>query len=284
MRFALYRPDQGSDRIAISFDDHYYDLQSVNPDLPKDMTELLMTYDSFSYALGKRFLSMKEALVPLSPNRLLPPIPNPTKLLCLGLNYFDHAAEVGAKRPVYPDIFAKFANTLIGSGDAIVMPAQSEQLDYEIELAVVIGRRCRNAKRSEALKFVAGYTIMNDISVRDIQLRSSQATMGKNFDTHGPCGPVIVTPEELTDPQRLDLRLTVNGEVRQQSNTEQMIFSVAEIIEYLSSMMTLTPGDMISTGTPAGTGISRKPSQWLRKGDHIEAEIEGIGILANSVV
>jgi 2,4-diketo-3-deoxy-L-fuconate hydrolase len=117
---------------------------------------------------------------------------------------------------------------------------------------------------SEALKFIAGYTIMNDISVRNIQLRSSQATMGKNFDTHGPCGPVIVTPEELSDPQRLDLRLAVNGEVRQQSNTEQMIFSVAEIIEYLSSMMTLTPGDMISTGTSAGTGISRKPSQWLR--------------------
>jgi 2-keto-4-pentenoate hydratase/2-oxohepta-3-ene-1,7-dioic acid hydratase in catechol pathway len=216
--------------------------------------------------------------------RLGPPIPDPEKILCMGLNYRDHAEEAQLPLPEVPLFFAKFRNSLIGPNDEIVLPpAASGQVDYEAELAVVIGRRCRDVAAEQALDYVAGAMALNDVSARDLQLQVSQWMMGKAIDTFAPCGPALVTLDELGDLQDLGIRTRVNGETLQDANTSLMVFGVAEAIAFLTRVMTLEPGDIIATGTPAGVGMARDPQVWLHSGDVVEVEIDGIGTLRNPV-
>jgi 2-keto-4-pentenoate hydratase/2-oxohepta-3-ene-1,7-dioic acid hydratase in catechol pathway len=213
-----------------------------------------------------------------------PPIPDPDKILCIGLNYREHARESGLEVPAVPVVFAKFRNSLIGPDTAIELPVISQEVDYEGELAVVIGRSCKNIKVNEALTVVAGYSVLNDVSARDLQLQVSQWTIGKAIDTFAPMGPGIVPAHLVPDPQKLELITRVNGRVVQQTWTSDMIFGVSEIIAYLSRGITLEPGDIIATGTPAGVGFKREPALFLQAGDTVEVEISSIGLLSNPVV
>jgi acylpyruvate hydrolase len=215
--------------------------------------------------------------------RLGPPVPDPQKIICIGLNYRDHAAETGNTPPAKPVFFAKFPTALVGPDAPIVPPTTTHQIDYEAELAVVISTPGRNIQAPEALSYVAGATAFNDVSARDLQAASSQWMGGKAIDTFGPCGPALVTLDELGDLQSLSIGTRVNGETLQDGNTASMIFTVAEIIAYLSTIMTLVPGDIIATGTPAGVGMAREPQRFLRTGDLVEIDIERIGILRNTL-
>jgi acylpyruvate hydrolase len=212
------------------------------------------------------------------------PVPDPQKIICLGLNYRDHAEEAGLAAPSAPMFFAKYANSLVGPTDPIVPPLTTSQVDYEAELAVVIGRGGRNIPVAEALDHVAGAMAFNDVSARDLQLANNLWTGGKAIDTFGPCGPALVTLQEIGDLQALSVKTRVNGETVQDGNTASMIFGVAETIAFLSQIMTLEPGDIIATGTPAGVGNSRTPKLFLRPGDVVEVEIAGVGTLRNTVV
>jgi 2-keto-4-pentenoate hydratase/2-oxohepta-3-ene-1,7-dioic acid hydratase in catechol pathway len=216
--------------------------------------------------------------------RLRAPIPKPPKIICIGLNYRDHAAEARMALPEVPTVFAKFPNTVTGHMHPIVLPRNSVKPDYEAELGVVIGKGGRHIPEAGWREHVFGYTIVNDVSARDFQMQTSQWTIGKTFDTFAPMGPVIVTADEIEDPHKLAISLTLNGELMQNSNTSNMIFGVPQLIAFLSSVMTLTPGDIISTGTPAGVGFARKPPRWLLPGDEVAIEVEGIGRLVNPVV
>ncbi len=215
--------------------------------------------------------------------RLGPPIPDPEKIICLGLNYRSHAEEIGFKLPEYPILFAKYRNALGGPASSIILPDLSQEIDYEGELAVVIGKQCRHVPAGEALDYVAGYMALNDISARDLQFRTDQWLSGKALDTFAPCGPALVIGE-ISDPQNLDITTRINGQVMQQGNTRNMIFTVADSIAYISQLMTLEPGDIISTGTPEGVGFQRKPPIFLKPGDMVEVSIEKIGSLKNPVV
>ncbi|HTP07494.1 MAG TPA: fumarylacetoacetate hydrolase family protein [Anaerolineae bacterium] len=212
-----------------------------------------------------------------------PPIPNPDKIICLGLNYRSHAEEAGFKVPTVPILFAKFRNALTGPHDPIVLPSVSDEIDYEGELAVVIGKPCKDVPVDDALTMVAGYMAFNDVSARDVQMRTSQWLSGKTLNTFAPCGPALVV-NEIGDPQALNLSTRVNGQTLQQSNTRMMIFSVAESIAYISRLMTLQPGDIIATGTPEGVGFKRTPAIFLKPGDVVEVEIDDIGCLRNPVL
>jgi 2-keto-4-pentenoate hydratase/2-oxohepta-3-ene-1,7-dioic acid hydratase in catechol pathway len=222
-------------------------------------------------------------LASLSSVSLEAPLQRPPKILCIGLNYRDHAAESKMEPPKFPTVFTKYPHTLIGNGQTIVLPRASQQPDYEAELAVVIGQAGRNIPEAEWEDHVFGYTIFHDVSARDVQLATSQWTLGKNFPTFGPMGPWIVSKDEIPDPHQLDISLSINGETLQSSNTRELIFKVPRLISYISSMMPLVPGDIISTGTPAGVGMARSPQRWLRPGDEVVIEIAGIGSLKNPV-
>jgi 2-keto-4-pentenoate hydratase/2-oxohepta-3-ene-1,7-dioic acid hydratase in catechol pathway len=222
--------------------------------------------------------------IDLGTTPLCAPILNPSKIICIGLNYRDHAEEAKMSLPEVPTVFPKYANTITGHLAPIVLPKNSEKPDYEAELAVVIGRGGRHIPATAWREHVFGYTILNDVSARDFQMRTSQWTMGKVFDTFAPMGPTIVTVDEIEDPHNLRISLTLNGEVMQDSNTSNLVFGIPQLIEFLSSVMTLSPGDIISTGTPAGVGFGKKPPRWLRKGDLCVIEIEGLGKLANPIV
>jgi 2-keto-4-pentenoate hydratase/2-oxohepta-3-ene-1,7-dioic acid hydratase in catechol pathway len=212
------------------------------------------------------------------------PILRPPKFLGIGLNYADHVAESNLDVPEFPTIFNKQSTCVVGPGDGVHVPRASHVLDYEGELGFVIGRRCRHVSRDQAPDVIAGYTVVNDVTVRDWQLRIPTWTIGKSFDTHGPMGPWIVTRDELTDPHRLGLRTWVNGELRQESNTKELIFDCFTLVEHLSTAFTLEPGDVIATGTPAGVGIGMKPPRLLAAGDVVRVEIEGIGTLENPII
>lgn len=212
-----------------------------------------------------------------------PPIPDPDKIICLGLNYRSHAEEAGFAVPEIPILFAKYRNTLNGPNSPIVLPLMSEEVDYEGELAVVIGRRGKNIPAGQALEHVAGYMAIDDVSARDLQMRTGQWLSGKTLDTFAPCGPALVV-NEISDPQNLNISTRVNGQTLQQSNTQYMIFSVAETIAYISRLLTLEAGDIIATGTPEGVGFKRNPPIFLHDGDIVEVEVEGIGTLRNPVV
>jgi 2-keto-4-pentenoate hydratase/2-oxohepta-3-ene-1,7-dioic acid hydratase in catechol pathway len=211
------------------------------------------------------------------------PIDRPEKIVCVGLNYRDHAEEQGTELPEAPLLFAKWPNTLIGPGEPIVIPPITKQVDYEAELGVVIGRRVRGTSAENALEAVAGYLCLNDVSARDLQFSDGQWVRGKSLDTFCPVGPHFVSADDVPDPQALSIRALVNGDVLQDSNTSNMIFSVAEIVAHVSQAITLEPGDLIATGTPAGVGAFRDPPIWLEPGDEVTIEIESIGALTNPV-
>jgi 2-keto-4-pentenoate hydratase/2-oxohepta-3-ene-1,7-dioic acid hydratase in catechol pathway len=224
------------------------------------------------------------ALTPLADLTLLAPIPRPKKLICVGLNYRDHAAETGAVIPEVPTIFNKFATAVIGPGAPIVLPKVSNSPDYEAEFAFVIGKGGRHIAEADWRDHVFGYTIVNDVSARDYQRATTQWLMGKTFDTFAPMGPWIITKDEIGDPHNLIVRMVINGETLQNGNTSQLIFNIPQLIAFLSSVFTLEPGDVVSTGTPAGVGAARKPPRWLRPGDEVAVQIQGIGELRNPVV
>lgn len=215
---------------------------------------------------------------------LLSPVLQPGKILCVGLNYRDHAIESGMEIPAVPTIFIKLPNAITGPGGNIVLPRLSGQPDYEAELAAVIGVGGRNIAATDWEQHVLGYTILNDVSARDVQLATSQWVMGKSFDTFAPIGPAIVTRDEVADPHALDIELSIGGEVLQHSNTRELIFKLPDLISYISAIVPLEPGDIISTGTPAGVGLGRKPQRWLKPGEEVVIRISGIGELRNPVV
>jgi 2-keto-4-pentenoate hydratase/2-oxohepta-3-ene-1,7-dioic acid hydratase in catechol pathway len=221
---------------------------------------------------------------PFAEVTLGPAITDPAKILCVGLNYRAHAAESNVDVPTVPTVFAKFQNCLIGPSEPIVMPHVSTQIDYEGELAAIIGKRCKEVSEADALEYVAGYAAFNDVTARDLQHQVSQWTVGKSIDTFGPIGPGIVPADLVGDPQDLQLITRVNGQVMQSESTALMVFSVAELISFLSHAMTLEPGDVIATGTPSGVGVSMQPPLFLKPGDEVEVEIERVGVLRNPVV
>lgn len=215
---------------------------------------------------------------------LLPPVPNPPKIICVARNYAEHAREAGLKVSDIPIVFSRFSETLVASGGAVVCPSVSDQLDWEGELALIIGTSGRHIARTDAIGHIAGYSIFNDITVRDFQFRVSQYTSGKNFPASGPFGPYLVTANEIEDPHNLNITTEVNGVVKQAANTGSMIFDLATIIADISQWIELSPGDVIATGTPAGVGFKREPPEFLRPGDHVSVSIDGLGTLSNPVV
>ncbi|MDI1284552.1 MAG: fumarylacetoacetate hydrolase family protein [Reyranella sp.] len=235
-------------------------------------------------ALGELAAAAKNASADFKMDEVewLPVIPDPEKILCIGLNYASHVGEVGRALPTVPSVFSRLHNTLVAQGSDIVRPKASIDFDFEGELAIVIGERCRHVSRASALSVVAGYTCFLDGSVRDFQKHST--TAGKNFPATGPLGPWMVTSDVIADPQRLELTTRLNGTVVQHDTTDHMIFDVATIIEYLSTVTWLEPGDIIATGTPDGVGMGRKPPLWMKPADKVEVEISGIGTLSVNVV
>jgi 2,4-didehydro-3-deoxy-L-rhamnonate hydrolase len=225
----------------------------------------------------------KGVIKPLSEIRLNPPVVAPGKILAVGLNYADHASEGGRELPKSPLVFSKCTTALIGTGAAVRIPRISDQIDYEAELAVVIGKTARSVAADRALDYVAGYTILNDVTARDLQRTEKQWVRAKGLDTFAPCGPWLVTKEEIPDPGSLGIELLVNGQLRQRSNTASLIFSVSQLIAFISQDLTLQPGDIISTGTPSGVGVYMQPPVFLKTGDKIEITVEKIGTLQNYV-
>lgn len=236
----------------------------------------------WKHAAGQ-LAAWKGATIPLSSVKLLAPLPNPGKIMAIGLNYMDHCREQGVKPPERPLIFCKFTTAIVGPGDVVSWDtALTKQVDFEVELAVVIGKRARNVSQDKALDYVFGYTVMNDVSARDLQFSDGQWVRAKSLDTFAPMGPAIVSADEIADPQALKLKCVVNGQVMQDSSTKQMIFGVAHLVADLSRAFTLQPGDMITTGTPHGVGVFRNPKVFLKDGDTVACEIEGIGTLTNT--
>ena len=226
----------------------------------------------------------RSVLYPLKDTRLAPLVPDPSKIVCVGLNYMDHCLEQNVEVPERPMLFAKFPSALIGPGELITWPAElSSQVDYEAELAVVIGRTARNVPAQQAFDYIAGYTIANDISARDVQFADVQWVRGKSFDTFCPLGPYLLTRDEVGDPHNLAIRCWLNGELMQDSNTNQLIFKIPQLLEFITSTSTLYPGDIICTGTPNGVGFFRALPVFLQPGDVIEVEIEGLGRLRNPI-
>jgi acylpyruvate hydrolase len=277
MRIVSFRRN-GKISYGLLEGDEIADLPGLDPQLPPALNDALPTLRGYAPPAATR------KTVSLSDVTLLPVIPSPQKIICIGVNYADHAAETGQAPPPYPTVFAKFANTLAASGDPIVLPSASAMPDYEGELAVVIGRPGRQITEQDALDYVAGYTAFNDVSARDFQGHTSQWTMGKSPDTFGPLGLALLTADEIPDPQKLELRTTVNGEVLQQASTADMVFTVRQLIAYLSQTMTLLPGDVIATGTPSGIGAARTPPRFLRPGDTVVISIDDVTELTNPVV
>ncbi|MBD9359704.1 fumarylacetoacetate hydrolase family protein [Methylomonas fluvii] len=252
-------------------------------DLPDNMLDFLAAGESAQQAL-QTLITAGGKRIGLGDVQLLAPIPRPGKLLGVGLNYADHIGETGMEKPEYPTFFTKQSTCVIADGDAIHLPPVSDKVDYEGELAFVIGKRCKQVPVEQAHEVIAGYTICNDVTVRDWQQRTPTWTLGKSFDTHGPLGPWLVTADEIADPHNLSLKTWVGEELRQNGNTGEMIFNCYELIAYLTQVMTLEPGDVISTGTPAGVGVKMKPRGYLKPGQTVRIEIEGIGALSNPVI
>jgi len=293
MRLVTYQSKNGPRAAAVASvasgrDDYaaesYVDLAEADSGLPSSLKEIV--------ALGgdglRRAAAALAAGKPFDATGVqsLAPIPDPQKVIGVGLNYADHAAETGAEVGDEPIIFAKFPNTVRGDGDPISLPKISQKVDYEAELVVIIGSGGRHIPRETALDHVAGYACGHDVSARDWQLGKpgGQWLLGKTFDSFAPYGPHLVTGDEVGDPGRLDIKLRLNGQTMQDSNTKQLIFSVDFLVSYLSRILTLLPGDIIFTGTPPGVGVARKPQVFMKPGDTVEVEIENIGILANPIV
>ena len=259
---------------------------------PGDTIALLQSDDE-TWQLIRSVVAWAEALPdavgaafkqPLSQVRLAPPLSNPSKIICVGLNYHDHCLEQNIEVPGRPILFSKFPSSIVGPGDEITWPPDaSQKVDYEAELAVIIGREGRHIPADRAYDYVAGYTIVNDVSARDAQFADGQWIRGKSFDTFCPTGPYLLTADEVPDPHTLDIRCWVNGELRQDSNTRELIFKVHDLLAYISKTCTLMPGDILSTGTPGGVGVFRDPQVFLRPGDLVEIEIDKLGRLSTRV-
>ncbi|KEF40207.1 2-keto-4-pentenoate hydratase/2-oxohepta-3-ene-1,7-dioic acid hydratase [Schinkia azotoformans MEV2011] len=259
--------------------------------VPNDMTGFLqggkesMQYanEAIHFALENKEYKGRTLVFAKKDVKVGAPVPEPGKMICVGHNYREHILEMGRQIPEFPVVFAKFSNTVIGPEDDIPFFPISEQLDYEAEFAFVIGKRARNVSQEEALDYVAGYTIVNDVTYRDIQRRTIQWLQGKSVDGTAPMGPWLVTTDELTNPSGLEVVLTVNGEERQHTNTANLVFSVQYLVEFLSNLMTLEPGDVILTGTPGGVGVAMDPPSFLKDGDVVSISIDGVGVLENKV-
>jgi 2-keto-4-pentenoate hydratase/2-oxohepta-3-ene-1,7-dioic acid hydratase in catechol pathway len=270
-------------RIGVVLGDEVIPLDSAAPELPREMPQLLAAGDD-ALDTAARAATASDTRLPLASVRLHPPILRPPKILAIGLNYADHIAETGREAPKVPTVFNKQATAANGPNDPIHRPKASDKLDYEGELGFVIGRRCRHVPRQRAHEVIAGYTIVNDVTVRDWQAASPTMTMGKSWDTHCPFGPWITTADEVSDPHDLGLRTWVNGELRQDSNTKHLIFDCFALVEHLSTAFSLEPGDLISTGTPSGVGIGFKPRRFLAANDVVRIEIDGLGGIENRVI
>ena len=283
MKLALYQGQDGP-RSAAVLNDTLVDLNATDPQIPT-CTKSLLTAGQEMLQLAEEASRSGEP-IPLDSVKLLPPIANPQKIICVGANYAEHAKEVGEEQPDEPIIFCKFPTALHAPNEPVVLPTVSQKVDYEAEFVVVIGRQGRNISEKDALNYVAGYTCGNDVSARDWQLEKSggQWLLGKSFDTFAPVGPWVVTTDEIPDPENLDIALRLNGQTMQQSNTRNFIFPIAKVIAYVSQVCTLTPGDLLFTGTPNGVGLGRKPPIFLKSGDTMEVDIEKIGVLRNPVV
>lgn len=285
MRFVTFSKG-GKATVGVRQGDDIVDLSVATPRLPKGLAEILGAGPS-AMAQVKAALAKprKGSLVKARSVKLLPPIPNPGKIICVGLNYKDHAAETGNPLPTYPVIFTRFNSTLTPHEGKMPVPKASAQLDYEAELAVVIGKAGRNVAKARALSLVGGYSCFNDGSVRDYQMKTSQFTLGKNFDGTGGFGPDLVTPDELPKGAHgLKIKCRLNGKVLQDGTTADLVFDVASLIAELSTVMTLEPGDVIITGTPSGVGFTRNPKIFMKPGDICEVEIEKVGVLRNKIV
>ncbi|MFA5985362.1 MAG: fumarylacetoacetate hydrolase family protein [Methylococcaceae bacterium] len=251
--------------------------------IPSSMLDFLAAGPSAMAAM-QQLIESSHFRINIKDVQLKAPIPKPGKYLAIGLNYADHIAETGREKPDYPTFFSKQSSCVIGSGDAIIRPKISDKLDYEGELAFVIGRRCRYVPVEQAHKVIAGYTIANDVTVRDWQAHSPTWTVGKSFDSAGPLGPWLVTCDEIDDPHKLNLKTWVDDNLRQQANTSEMLFNCYEMVAYLTQAMTLEPGDVIATGTPSGVGVKMKPRGYLLPGQTVRIEIDGLGVLSNPVL
>ena len=279
MRFASYQQN-GQPGLAILVGTEWHGRTAVDAAFPGTLQSLIETG---ALARGAAVLTTAP-MVDLSAVSLLPPVSNPGKIVCVGLNYTDHSAESGFKQPDYPTLFGRFNSSLIAHGAPILRPAFSDQLDYEGELVAIIGTTARDVEEADALAHVCGYSIFNDASIRDYQFKAPQWTPGKNFDDTGAFGPHFVTADELpAGCEGLKLVTRLNGQVVQEASISDMVFSVAQLVAILSKFMTLLPGDVIVTGTPSGVGLARKPPLWMRDGDTVEVEIEQIGVLSNPV-
>src|SRR2546421_1624498 len=276
----------GQARAAVFADGAYVDVQATDGQLPGSVRQIIAGGAAVLDAVARAVRRPNAVKHPAGQVTLLAPMLDPPKIVCLGLNYRDHAAESGAPIPKEPILFSKYATAIIGPEQAIVLPPVSQEVDYEAELVIVVGKRGRNIPAAQADAHVAGYTVGHDVSARDWQLKKDgkQWMVGKTFDTFAPIGPHFVTADEVRDPHNLPIRLRLNGKTMQDSNTSQMIFKVGDTLAYLSQVFTLEPGDLIFTGTPPGVGFARKPPIYLKGGDVTEVEIEGLGVLRNPVV
>jgi 2-keto-4-pentenoate hydratase/2-oxohepta-3-ene-1,7-dioic acid hydratase in catechol pathway len=278
MRLCTVRTPDGT-RPAVVDGDEIVDLGATAADLPE-----LLARGTDALERVRAAVASGRGRSPLTGAPLGAPVGRPSKFLAVGLNYADHVAENGLENPDFPTVFAKMPSSVAGPYDDVQRPLVSETLDYEGELAFVIGKRCRHVPRERAHEVIAGYCVANDVSVRDYQVRTTQWTLGKSFDTHGVLGPWLVTPDEVDPAQGLQLTTLVNGEVRQRSSTANLIFGCAELVEIISAVCTLEPGDVIATGTPGGVGAFMEPRTWLEPGDVVRVEIDGIGAVENRIV
>lgn len=263
------------------------DLTSLATSADLTAVEILKCFDLDTGFFENAEKAVKERTLPRL-NRvqieLAAPVPRPGKIICIGLNYRDHAEESGMAIPTSPLVFSKFSSCAVGANEQILLPKGSAQVDYEAEMAFVVGRRAKNVRCDDAMNYVLGYTNFNDVSARDFQFADGQWTRGKSCDTFAPMGEFIATKDEIVDPHNLRIQFRLNGETLQDSRTDQLIFKIPELIEFLSAAFTLEPGDVVATGTPPGVGFARKPPVFMQAGDRAEVEIEGLGILFNTVV
>ena len=289
MKIIVFKDKNASEKYrvgALVSENEIVDLTSLISDTSLTATEILSCFDlenDFSEKAKNEIGNNDLPKLGRAEIELCAPVPRPNKIICIGLNYRDHARESGAEIPKSPIVFSKFSSCAIGADEAILLPKKSEQVDYEAELAFIVGRRAKNVSKENAMDYVFGYANFNDVSARDFQFADGQWTRGKSCDTFAPFGEFIATKDEIADPNNLQIQFRLNGETLQNSNTRELIFKIPEIIEFLSASITLEPGDIVAPGTPPGVGFARKPPIFLKDGDITEVEIEGLGILRNKV-
>ncbi|MFK7778185.1 MAG: fumarylacetoacetate hydrolase family protein [Gimesia sp.] len=286
MKLATLETDQGITVVSVIDQDNkltFFDLHSFDESLPRSLKEVLALEGGLE--LARKAASQAEQANKQKTGTLLAPLPSPGKVLCIGLNYRDHAEETGMPLPDEPVCFSKFSSAVTGSGFPIRIPSAAKEVDYEAELVVVIGKTCRNVSETDAPRYIAGYMNGHDVSARDWQIGrpGGQWLLGKTADTFAPTGPYLVTADEINDANNLPIKLTLNGKVMQNSNTDKFIFTIEQVIQFVSQIMTLEPGDIIFTGTPPGVGMARKPPVYLQPGDQAVVEIQGLGTLQNPV-